>query len=402
MQKATSSAQKNYDDALSRKMDAPSDAVDWVVKGAVTPVKNQQSCGSCWAFSTTGSVEGALQIATGTLLSLSEQQLVSCDHDGDQGCKGGSMDTAFGWIKEHGICSETDYPYTSGMGITGSCKAACKPEVTLTGFTDIPKGDESSLLAAVGKGPVSIAIEADKNAFQLYKSGVLDSDSCGKALDHGVLIVGYGSDSGKDYWKIKNSWGPTWGEDGYIRMVRNKDMCGLADMASYPTGVKTLGPLPPTPPPTPAPTTPPPGPKPSPATGCKYPQVQSCYSASLAACWTPFSTEKNKQTLAALAALSDTTVANGISKILPGGSTWNDTWTVETVSDYAYLTAYTFQAIDFLSQFQFAQATLQLSGSSDPKALDAFGKLTDQFENVFYSKFGCGINNTAAHTEVIV
>jgi C1A family cysteine protease len=371
------------------------DSIDWVAKGAVTDVKNQMQCGSCWAFSATGSVEGALQIATGRLVSISEQDLVSCD-DGSEGCKGGGMDDAFGWIEKHGICTEDDYPYTSGAGVTGTCKTTCKPEVTLTGFTDVPKGDESALQKAVNLGPVSIAIEADKSAFQLYSGGVLDSASCGKELDHGVLIVGYGTDSGKDYWKVKNSWGANWGEDGYIRMVRNKDMCGLADEASYPTGVKFMGPLPPTPAPTPPPPPPPPpGPPPSPATGCKFPQVQACYTASLQTCWTPFQ-KKNQLTSAALDSLQDQTTAAGIKKNLIGGSEWKDVWSVQTKGEYAYLTAYKFQTYDFLQSYQFAQATLQLMGSKDTHALDAFNKLTDQFDGTFYSKHGCGVNNTAS------
>lgn len=230
---------KNYDYSLSDKarVAAAPDAIDWVTKGAVTPIKNQGQCGSCWAFSTVMGIEGDLFVEKGTLLSLSEQDLVSCDHNGDQGCNGGLMDNAFAWVKENGICKEADYPYESGTGTTGVCKTTCTPAVKITGFTDVPQNDEDALLTAVAQQPVSVAIEADKQVFQLYKSGVLTSPLCGKNLDHGVGIVGYGSSTlGVKYWKVKNSWGADWGEEGYIRMERNKDECGIAQSASYPTG----------------------------------------------------------------------------------------------------------------------------------------------------------------------
>lgn len=214
------------------------DSIDWVAKGAVTPVKNQAQCGSCWAFSATGSMEGTYFVASGKLVSLSEEDLVQCDHNGDQGCQGGLMDNAFEWVSKNGICSEASYPYTSGTGTTGTCKKGCTPVVTLTGHTDVPSKDEDALKAAVSKQPVSVAIEADKSAFQLYKSGVLDNPACGTQLDHGVLVVGYGTASGKDYWKVKNSWGASWGEQGYLRMVRGKNQCGISQEPSYPTGVK--------------------------------------------------------------------------------------------------------------------------------------------------------------------
>jgi cathepsin L len=218
----------------------PMASLDWEAKGAVTPVKNQGQCGSCWAFSTTGSLEGAHQIATGTLASFSEQQLVDCaGSQGNMGCNGGLMDYGFTYIQKNGgICSEASYPYTAR---DGTCKTTCSKIATLTGFTDVRSGDESALMTAVNIGPVSVAIEADQSVFQFYTSGVLDGN-CGTRLDHGVLATGYGTDSGsgKDYWRVKNSWGTSWGEKGYVRMVRNKNMCGIASDPSYPTGATNL------------------------------------------------------------------------------------------------------------------------------------------------------------------
>jgi len=275
----TNKAPKNMNRVHLKGIGQPeADAVDWVAKGAVTPVKNQQRCGSCWAFSTTGSMEGAYQLATGKLQSFSEEDLVQCDHNGDQGCQGGLMDNAFEWIQKNGICTEDSYPYTSGSGVTGTCKTTCTPVATNTGHKDVAAKDEDALKSAVAQTPVSVAIEADKSAFQLYKSGVLDSSSCGTTLDHGVLVVGYGTD-GKDYWKVKNSWGATWGESGYLRMVRGKNMCGIAQQPSYPTGVKAMGPVPPSPGPSPTPPSPsPPSPSTShyedPKSGCQSDETE--------------------------------------------------------------------------------------------------------------------------------
>lgn len=210
------------------------DSIDWVEKGAVTAVKNQGQCGSCWAFSTTGSIEGAHQIATGDLVSLSEQELVDCAGSaGNQGCNGGLMDDGFEWVIKNGVCSESDYPYSAKKG---TCQMKnCNSAASITGYKDVPQGDEDALLSAANIGPVSVAIEADQSSFQFYSGGVM-SGLCGKKLDHGVLLVGYGTENGQDYWKVKNSWGASWGEEGYIRMIRGQDQCGIADSASYPTG----------------------------------------------------------------------------------------------------------------------------------------------------------------------
>ncbi|KAJ8599177.1 hypothetical protein CTAYLR_010153 [Chrysophaeum taylorii] len=208
------------------------DSIDWVALGAVTGVKDQGSCGSCWAFSTTGSLEGAYQIASGKLVSLSEQMLVDCDTK-DDGCEGGLMDDAFAWIDANGgICAEADYSYA---GVDESCSASCVDVVSLTSYDDVAELDEEALKEAVAQQPVSVAIEADKSVFQLYSSGVLDSTACGTSLDHGVLIVGYGTLDDIDYWKVKNSWGASWGLDGYVLIARGENVCGIAAEPSYPS-----------------------------------------------------------------------------------------------------------------------------------------------------------------------
>jgi len=210
---------------------AASNDIDWVSKGAVTPVKDQAQCGSCWAFSTTGAVEGAVQVKSGRLTSVSEQQLVDCaGSSGNQGCNGGLMDDAFNWIiSNRGIGSEASYPYTAR---DGTCKNV--PSVsTISAFKDVQQGSEDALMSALNMQPVSIAIEADQSSFQNYRSGVF-TGPCGQQLDHGVLLVGSGTDGGQDYWRVKNSWGASWGDSGFIRMIRGRNMCGLSNMASYP------------------------------------------------------------------------------------------------------------------------------------------------------------------------
>jgi len=212
----------------------PSGSLDWTQKGAVTGVKDQGQCGSCWAFSTTGGVEAAVFLKHSTLTSLSEQQLVDCAGSyGNAGCNGGLMDSAFKYVEAHGLCSEAAYPYTAKDGTCKATSCTMVANTKISTYTDVTH-TENALGADCDGRPISIAIEADQSGFQLYKSGVF-SGACGKNLDHGVLLVGYGTDTGKDYWKVKNSWGTSWGEAGYIRMIRNQDECGIANEPSYPT-----------------------------------------------------------------------------------------------------------------------------------------------------------------------
>jgi len=185
-------------------------AIDWTTQGAVTEVKDQGQCGSCWSFSTTGSLEGAFFLAGNDLTEFSEQMLVDCDNNGDMGCNGGLMDNAFQWIESNGgICTEQDYPYQAVGGTCASSDCTVVAGSAPTTYTDVKEHSLSSMEAAVANAPVSIAIQADQPAFQLYTSGVMDGN-CGHQLDHGVLAVGYGTDadSGEDFWKIKNSWAP--------------------------------------------------------------------------------------------------------------------------------------------------------------------------------------------------
>ncbi|RZC32301.1 Peptidase C1 and/or Inhibitor I29 domain containing protein [Asbolus verrucosus] len=210
--------------------------IDWRKKGAVTEVKDQGQCGSCWAFSVTGSLEGENFLKNGRLVSLSEQELVDCsDEIGNEGCGGGFMEQGFEYVIKHGLVAEEDYPYEA---FDGKCRRGDIPAaVNIDSYVVLPTESEEDLQAAVGTiGPVSVAVDATD--WQFYSRGVFYDSECSSAnasLNHGVLAVGYGVEGNDPYWLVKNSWGPYWGEDGYIKSARNADNnCGIATDATYP------------------------------------------------------------------------------------------------------------------------------------------------------------------------
>ena len=213
--------------------------VDWRNKGAVTSVKDQGQCGSCWTFSATGAIEGAWAISKGQLVDLSEQELVDCATGvsyGSHGCNGGQMEGAFKFVIANGQCSLASYPYTAKDGTCQKCTAVAH----ISYCSDVKPNDQVSMKAAVAQQPVAVAIEADTRYFQSYSGGILTSSSCGTTLDHGVLTVGYGEENGQKYWLVKNSWGTSWGDMGYVKIARSEStndpgICGIAMDPSFPT-----------------------------------------------------------------------------------------------------------------------------------------------------------------------
>ncbi|XWS16856.1 hypothetical protein CRYUN_Cryun33cG0016600 [Craigia yunnanensis] len=213
--------------------------LDWREKGAVTPVKYQDKCGCCWAFSAVAAIERIIQITTGKLISLSEQQLLDCSTNGEnRGCNGGLMMNAFDYVMQNrGITTEENYPY---LAMQGTCDADKETDkvVDISSYEMVPPNNEEALLKAVANQPVSVALEGDGQYFQFYQGGIF-TGYCGTALNHAVTIVGYGtSEEGTNYWLIKNSWGTNWGENGYMKIQRDVGtpggLCGIAMKPSYP------------------------------------------------------------------------------------------------------------------------------------------------------------------------
>jgi len=206
----------------------PANDIDWVSKGAVTPVKDQGQCGSCWAFSATAAIESYYKLSGKSLIVLSAQQINSCDKR-DGGCNGGNTETAYQYVKgAGGIETEADYPYTSGGGSTGSCHfSASKIAVSINGYKSVSRG-ESALKNAMNEGPASLCLAA--SSWQSYRGGILSR--CDNQVDHCVQGVGY---SGSSYWRIRNSWGTGWGESGFIRLAQGSDLCKVSDDTTYPT-----------------------------------------------------------------------------------------------------------------------------------------------------------------------
>ncbi|XP_041980073.1 procathepsin L-like [Aricia agestis] len=217
---------------------AVADEVDWRAKGAVTRVKYQGMCGSCWAFSAIGALEGLNFLKHGKLVELSEQNLVDCDRH-DKGCHGGFPSRAYHYIiEQNGVDTEASYPYDSAGGHVSQCRyKADAVGARVASVVGIKQGSEEELQHAVATvGPISVAIDAGQISFHQYGGGVYYDENCSeRKLTHAVTLVGFGTQAGQDYWLVKNSWDETWGERGYVKMARNRNnQCGIATLAVYP------------------------------------------------------------------------------------------------------------------------------------------------------------------------
>ncbi|KAJ1690372.1 hypothetical protein LUZ63_014527 [Rhynchospora breviuscula] len=214
----------------------PPSSIDWRSRGAVTSVKDQGKCGSCWAFVTADAIEGITKITKGILPTLSEQELIDCVSE-CKGCNGGRPDTAFKWVtKNGGLTNEADYPYKANNGICDATKVK-DFAAAITGYENVPSGNETALMNAVANQPVTVAIDSAGLFFQFYQSGIFRGP-CGKNLDHVMTVVGYGGDGLNKYWIVRNSWGTSWGENGYVRIWKDSGLgpgvCGITLVSSYP------------------------------------------------------------------------------------------------------------------------------------------------------------------------
>ncbi|XP_059494434.1 procathepsin L-like [Stegostoma tigrinum] len=229
---------EDVDDLESNEIEEGDDdlklrVVDWRKKGLVTQVKSQGPCGSCWAFSATGAIEGQWAKVCGRLISLSEQNLLDCDTT-SHGCRGGYKKLAFQYVRRNGIESEKTYPYTAQQG---SCKFQKSNIVAkVARYRNIPRGERCLARASRKIGPIAVSLNARPKTFHFYKQGVYADPSCTQRRGHAVLLVGYGRERGMNYWLVKNSWGTEWGEEGYIKIAKDKgNLCGIANYAVYPT-----------------------------------------------------------------------------------------------------------------------------------------------------------------------
>ena len=211
---------------------------DWTELGHVSPVKNQGQCGSCWSFSATGVIESHFSIYNNETILLSEQELVDCSWMyGNFGCGGGMPSRAYRYVKRFGLSTEDEYAYAAKGHLCKSLRHEYKDRYHIKGWKNVESFNETRLVELLyNVGPISVALDASSKGFKFYKSGVMDT--CGIQLNHAVLLVGYGVEDGQQYFKIKNSWGETWGDDGYIKISRGKHLplgtCGVTMTPSYP------------------------------------------------------------------------------------------------------------------------------------------------------------------------